>query len=101
MDISAVLLSRIFLLPTPYFRTFPGRNPAWPISPCMAKDTSVHKLERRDGMWREKLRAAAIVGERDDCRNGVLVPMEVPRRFLPQMALSRTSHPQALQYHFP
>ena len=36
MDISAVFLSRRFLLPTPYFRTFPGRNWVWPISPCMA-----------------------------------------------------------------
>src|SRR5262249_12574393 len=34
---SAVLLSRTFLPPTPYFRTLPGRNRVWPTSPCEAR----------------------------------------------------------------
>ena len=43
-----------------------------PTEPALSV-AAVDQLERRDGMRREELRAAAIIGERHDCRNSVLL----------------------------
>ena len=60
VDASAVALSRRFMLPTPYFRTLPGRNCVWPISPCVAptelgaERAAVDQLQRGDGVRGEE-----------------------------------------------